>query len=74
MKPLVRSGIPHDLAAVWSSPAATIKAASAAGNIHQADGLSSATFASAQALIICPLPHRQQNNKCPQNIQKMILF
>jgi hypothetical protein len=71
---VVQSGISLDLAAVRSRQAAAIKAASTTGNIHQFDGLSSATFALAQALIICSLPHRQQNRKCLQNTQKMILF
>jgi hypothetical protein len=71
---VVQSGISHDLAAVRRCQAAAIKAASAAGNIHQTDGLPSATFGLAQALIICPLPLTKQNRKCPQNTQKMILF
>jgi hypothetical protein len=74
MNRMVQSGISHDSAAAGSCQAATIKAASAASNIHQVDGPASATFALAQPLIICSVPHTKQNRKCPQNIQKMILF
>jgi hypothetical protein len=71
---MVQPGIAPDSAAVRSSGAATIKAASIAGNIHQVGGPSLATFALAQGLIICPLPHTQQNQKCLRNTHSMIFF
>jgi hypothetical protein len=71
---VVQSGISHDLAAARRRQAAPLKAASTAGHLQQAKGLSLATFASAHALIICPLLLTKQNKKCLQNTQKMILF
>jgi hypothetical protein len=71
---VVQPAIALDSAAVGSCRAAAIKAASIVGNIQQEDGLLTATFMLAQALIICPLPHTQQNKECPQNIHLMILF
>jgi hypothetical protein len=71
---MVQPGIAPDSAAVRGCAAATIKAASIVGNIYQAGGPSFATFALAQALIICPLPHRQQNQKCLLNTHPMIFF
>ena len=39
--------------------------------MRQPPGAVPATFALAQALVICPLPHRRQNRKCLQIIQQM---
>jgi hypothetical protein len=74
VKQRVEPGITPDSAASRRRPTGAIKAASIVGNIHQEEEPSSATFALAQALIICSLPHTQQNHKCLQNIHLMIFF
>jgi hypothetical protein len=72
--PADRRGIPPDSVAARSEPVSAIKAAAIARNIRHQRGATSATFALAQALAICSLPHRQQNRKCLQIIHWMIFF
>jgi hypothetical protein len=48
----------------WRPHRFAIKAAAAPGNIQQEHRPRLATFASAQALAICSLPHTKQNRKC----------
>jgi hypothetical protein len=64
-------GIPPDSAAGPGHAGWPIKASALAGNNRQQAELGSATFALAQALIICSLPHRRQNRKCLQIVQQM---
>jgi hypothetical protein len=60
--------------AVPAFPAEPIKAAPSEGNFRQRHRPFSATFASAQALVSEPLPHRKQGSDCLRIKQRMIFF
>jgi hypothetical protein len=55
-------------------PGLPIKAAAPPRNNRHGERPSLATFAPAQALVMCPLPHTKQNQKCLQNIHSVTFF